>query len=132
MKALGNGARAHKTLVEHQDPVESLLKIWDSAFRLVVPGPGLNLVGLRSISEKQVGAPGWYLWFEDRPGAYLLEFAEVGVFEPDSKPKERQYVKGHYRIKFYPDHDDIESLRCLSAYEQVVRESDYFDKTGNS
>ncbi len=119
-------------LVFHQDPVEELLKIFDVAFRLVVPGPGRQVVGLKSISEKQNGAPGWYLWFEDCPGAYLLELADAGTrSETAGKPAvTREAVQGSFRIKYYPDLSDPSSLSLFSASEQLFRRSDCFDETG--
>jgi len=122
----GNG------LVFHQDPVEELLKIFDAAFRVVVPGPGRQIVGLKSISEKQNGAPGWYLWFEDHPGAYLLELAEAGTRAENaggSAPR-REAVQGLYRIKYYPEMTDLPSLSLFSISEQAFRESGCFDETG--
>jgi hypothetical protein len=119
-------------LVFHQDPVEDLLKVFDAAFRLVVPGPGRQIIGLKSISEKQNGAPGWYLWFEDRPGAFLLEIADAGTrAAKDDRPAlHREAVQGGYRIKYYPDIEDPSSLVLFSASEQAFRGSDCFDETG--
>lgn len=119
-------------LVFHQDPVEDLLKIFDAAFRIVVPGPGRQTVGLKSISEKQNGAPGWYLWFEDSPGAYLLELADAGAkaAKGDAPALYREAVQGLYRIKYYPDAEDASSLSLFSATEQAFRASDCFDRTG--
>ena len=119
-------------LVFHQDPVEDLLKIFDAAFRIVVPGPGRQIIGLKSISEKQDGAPGWYLWFEDHPGAYLLELSDAGLRAAGSgRPAlHRQAVQGLYRIKYYPDVTDPTSLSFFSASEQAFRESGCFDGTG--
>lgn len=119
-------------LVFHQDPVEELLKIFDAAFRVVVPGPGRQVVGLKSISEKQNGAPGWYLWFEDHPGAYLLELAEAGTRAEtaDQVTLHREAVQGLYRIKYYPAIADPSSLAFFSAAEQAFRQSDCFDETG--
>ncbi|MFZ4440213.1 MAG: hypothetical protein ACOYOS_17440 [Syntrophales bacterium] len=119
-------------LVFHQDPVEDLLKIFDVAFRIVVPGPGRLIIGLKSISEKQNGAPGWYLWFEDSPGAYLLELADAGTkaAKDDGPVLHREAVLGLYRIKYYPDAKDASSLSLFSATEQAFRASDCFDGTG--
>lgn len=119
-------------LVFHQDPVEDLLKIFDAAFRIVVPGPGRQVIGLKSISEKQDGAPGWYLWFEDRPGAYLLELADAGLRAAGGErpAQHRQAVQGLYRIKYYPDREDPLSLSLFSITEQTFRASDCFDGTG--
>jgi len=119
-------------LVFHQDPVEDLLKIFDTAFRLVIPGPGRQIIGLKAISEKQNGAPGWYLWFEDHPGAYLLELADAGTraAKDDRQALHREAVRGLYRIKYYPDTADLSSLSLFSASEQAFRGSDCFDETG--
>ncbi|TSA09968.1 MAG: hypothetical protein D4R73_06085 [Deltaproteobacteria bacterium] len=121
-----------ENLVFHQDPVEDLLKIFDTAFRIVVPGPGRQIVGLRSISEKQNGAPGWYLWFEDHPGAYLLELAdaETKSLLNNSPVPGRGSVHGLYRIKYYPQIEDHSSLKLFSAGEELFRKSDCFDRTG--
>jgi hypothetical protein len=120
------------SLVFHQDPVEGLLNIFDAAFRLVIPGPGRQIIGLKAISEKQNGAPGWYLWFESLSGAYLLELAEAGTrAENDGRAAlHREAVQGRFRIKYYPDVTDPSSLSSFSASEQAFRESDCFDKTG--
>jgi hypothetical protein len=119
-------------LVFHQDPVEDLLKIFDGALRIVVPGPGREVVGLKAISEKQTGAPGWYMWFNDRPGAYLLELTEAGTRAKHGSrsPSNREAVQGSYRIKYYPAVTDPASLASFSASEQAFRESDCFDASG--
>lgn len=119
-------------MVFHQDHVEELLRVFDSAFRIVVPGPGRMIVGLQSISEKQQGMPGWYLWFEDCPGAYLLELADaspIGILN-DPSMRQREAMRGVYRIKYYPHVDDLSRMRCLSAAEQIFRRSGCFDQTG--
>lgn len=119
-------------LVFHQDPIEDLLRIFDAAFRIVVPGPGRRLLGLKSISEKQNGAPGWYLWFDDRPGAYLLELIDAGSREVqnDRPVLHRQPVIGLWRIKYYPGAEDPTALSLFSLTEQAYRQSDCFDATG--
>jgi hypothetical protein len=127
-----NKQRHTAEMVFHQDPIEDLLKIFDAAFRVVVPGPGREVVGLKAISEKQNGAPGWYLWFEDRSGAYLLELADAGRW-PGTEERlveQRNAVRGNYRIKYYPDLEDPASLQVFSASEQIFRKSDCFDQTG--
>jgi hypothetical protein len=127
-----NDEKTPDGLVFHQDPVEDLLKIFDAAFRVVVPGPGRQIIGLKSLSEKQNGAPGWYLWFEDRPGAYLLELAESGARTESYRGSvsHRKAVQGLYRVKYYPDIEDPLSGSLFSAAERDLRKSDCFDETG--
>jgi hypothetical protein len=119
-------------LVFHQDPVEELLRVIDAAFRLIVPGPGRRIIGLKAISEKQTGAPGWYLWFEDRPGVYLLELIDAGTWaaKGNRHASHREAVRGLYRIKYYPDIADPSSLSLFSASEQAFRCGGCFDGTG--
>jgi len=116
----------------HQDPVEELLKIFDGAFRLVVPGPGRKIVELKSISEKQDGLLGWYMWFDDYPGAYLFELAGAEAKGTKSKlpMSSRRAVQGVFSIKYYPDITDILSLSFFSAAEQNMRQGVCFDNTG--
>lgn len=119
-------------LIHHQDPVTDLLQVFDAMFRLVIPGPGRKIIGLTGISEKQSGAPGWYLWFEDRPGAYLLELvvAETVSEEDIVSPSDRGGARGTYWIKYYPAVDDLQSLHAFSDIEQTVRTGGCFDNTG--
>ncbi|MHB8909454.1 MAG: hypothetical protein ACYDAA_11315 [Syntrophales bacterium] len=119
-------------LIHHQDAVTDLLQAFDAMFRLVVPSPGREVVGLKAISEKQRGAPGWYLWFEDRPGAYLMELieAETVAGAEGGFPDRHSAVRGTYSIKYYPAADDGTSLAALSDSERAVRAGECFDATG--
>ena len=119
-------------LIHHQDPVTDLMQVFDAVFRLVLPSPGRGIVGFKGISEKLRGAPGWYLWFEDRPGAYLMELveAEIAADVDGSFPGRRSGVRGTYWIKYYPVADDHPSLAALSGFERAVRAGECFDATG--
>jgi hypothetical protein len=119
-------------LIHHQDPITDLTQVFDAAFRFVLPSPGRGIVGFKGISEKLQGAPGWYLWLEDRPGAYLLELveAETVTGADGGSPGRRDEVRGTYWIKYYPAADDHSSLAALSRFERTVRGGGCFDATG--
>jgi len=119
-------------LIHHQDPVTDLQQVFDAVFRLVVPGPGREMVGIQGISETLRGAPGWYLWFEGRPGAYLMELVEAETVPAvDAAPDTgRSEVRGTYWIKYYPATDDPNSLSAFSEIERSIRRGEGFDATG--
>lgn len=114
----------------HFDPATDVCSIFDAVFRLVMPSESARrLFAIKGISEKCSGDPGWYLWFEDKPGAYLLELAEADYHEtggsgaPDG-------LQGVFQIKYYPDPSDDELFSTFSFAEQYVRMGHSFDKSG--
>ena len=115
-------------LVHRQDPVTELMQVFDTVFRLVMPGPGRGIVGFKGISEKLRGAPGWYLWFEDRPGAYLLELVEAENIAETVNG--RSGARGTFWIKYYPAVDDLRSFNALAGNERAIRTGGAFDDTG--
>ncbi|HAM51385.1 MAG TPA: hypothetical protein DCP92_12115 [Nitrospiraceae bacterium] len=119
----------------HIDPVTEIHAIFDSIFRIIIPSDSArSFFRIKGISEKLTGALGWYLWFEDRPGTYLLELIEAEsprkwATQEDDYSLESLF-SGHFRIKYFPDDSDSELLEKFSLSEQIVRTSDFFDTTG--
>jgi len=119
----------------HIDPVTEIQAIFDSIFRIIIPSDSArSFFGIKGISEKLTGSPGWYLWFEDRPGAYLLELVEAESpqkgTEQESSYSLKKLFSGHYQIKYFPEVSDSQLLEKFSLSEQIVRASDFFDTTG--
>ena len=111
------------------DPVTEIHAIFDNLFRMIIPSQSARgFFKIKGISEKRAGAPGWYLWFEDRPGAYLLELVEAG--RPQGDTAQNSGFSGHFQIKYFPEACDNDLLEKFSFSEQVIRSSDSFDDTG--
>ena len=117
------------------DPVTEIHAVFDSIFRVIMPSNlARNFFKIKAVSEKLTGDPGWYIWLEDRPGAYLLELIEAG--SPQSfATEENSYTlkncfSGHFQIKYYPDVCDTGLLEKFSFSEQMIRNSDFFDSSG--
>jgi hypothetical protein len=120
--------------VAHVDPVTTLQNYLDGIFRTTIPNePARKRIGIRGISEMWGDSPIWYLWFEDKRGAYSLELAEAAVarWSPGGGNTEGfNATLGHFRIKYFPEIEDENLFNDLSFYEQAVRTSDLFDPTG--
>ena len=120
--------------VAHVDPVATLQNYLDGVFRTTIPNePSRKRIGIRAISEMWGDSPRWYLWFEDKRGAYSLELAEAVVarWSPSGGNTEGfDAILGHFRIKYFPEIEDENLFNDLSFYEQAVRTSDLFDSTG--
>ena len=120
--------------VAHVDPVTTLQNYLDGVFRTTIPNePSRKRIGIRAISERWGTPPRWYLWFEDKRGAYSLELAEAAVarWSPSGGNTEGfDTILGHFRIKYFPEIEDENLFNDLSFYEQAVRTSDLFDSTG--
>lgn len=144
-------------LVSHVDPIENIFTIFDGIFRTVVPNQSArHYFGLKAISWKLAGYPGWYLWFEGKPGAYLVEViggsfdtepgwksalslcgpsedrspqvdAQASMPTGDYSPVSRAML----RIKYFPDPaDPTDCFDDFSVHEQVARLSGAFDNSG--
>lgn len=117
------------------DPVTEIHAIFDSIFRIIIPSDSArSFFKIKGISEKLAGDPGWYLWFEDRQGAYLLELVEAGSPQRFTAEENGYTLKncfsGHFQIKYFPDVCDTGLLEKFSFSEQIVRNSDLFNDTG--
>lgn len=123
--------------VIHVDPILNVYSILDGLFRSVVPNEAARkFFGIKAISEKLSGPPGYYLWFGEKPGAYLLELID-GTVEDVSHNTRHDAItqgassRGRLRIKYFPAVDDSSDVfEDFSFYEQLVRMSDLFDGTG--
>ena len=118
-------------LVYHSDPVSTVSGVIDTALRTIVPNEAARqLLRLKGVSEKIVGLPGWYFWFSDFPGAFQLELMRAETGSPISSVSGRMQTEGSFRIKFYPLPTDRTLFNTFSAYERLIRETEYFDSTG--
>lgn len=78
---------------------------------------------LSGISQRlQSGSPGWFLWRDDEPGAFLLEL--MGAEYREDRPH------GFFALKYYPALENDPSFDGLSVYEQNLRLGDFFDAVG--
>jgi hypothetical protein len=119
--------------IEVIDPTELSVLAVEAALRnLLLAGVAKHLVRLKGISEKWVGSPGWFLWFDDLPGAFLVEL--TGAVNNNPSDQRRQVFSrlySRFRIKHYPaGKAEDPSFISLSAEEKRVRLSDVFDSTG--
>jgi len=119
----------------HIDPVTEIHTIFDNIFRVIIPSDSArSFFKIKGLSEKLSGDPGWYLWFEDRPGVYLLELVEARSPQRFAAEENSYALKncfsGHFQIKYFPSVCDTEMFEKFSLSEQLVRNSDCFDVTG--
>jgi len=115
----------------HVDPVTDICAVLDTVFRIVIPSESARkMFSIKGISEKCSGHPGWYLWFEDKPGAYLLELVEAESHEAESGEHALDHISGYFQIKYYPDVLDTRLFETFSLSEQVTRKSSLFDTSG--
>jgi len=114
----------------HLDPITDIYAVFDAVFRVVIPSESARkLFAIKGISEKISGNLGWYLWFEDKPGAYLLELVEAEAQKSENGCSACNLLSGRFQIKYYPDTSG-ELLETFSFSEQVARTSRLFDATG--
>jgi hypothetical protein len=76
------------------------------------------------------GQPGWYLWFADRQGAFLLRsFTGYPVLHHES-PFTHEPVRGvRLGVFYYPKLEEA-VFDCFSWPEKILRCTDCFDPTG--
>ena len=76
------------------------------------------------------GFPGWYLWFSDRSGAFLLRVL-TGCDVPTTESNfNLETVQGIRLGVFYYPHIEEKDFEGFSWPEKILRCSDYFDQTG--
>ncbi len=84
-------------------------------------GHARRAIGFRQISRIMGDPLSWYLWIDDRHGAYQLDLVE----HPDKVFPGRADVA----LRYYP-HPSEEGFGVWSPEERRLRESDLFDGTG--
>ena len=120
--------------VANVDPVTTLHNYLEGVFRTTIPNESARKwTGIRAISEMCGNSPLWYIWFEDKGGAYSLELAEASVewWAPGGENAGGfDAILGHFRIRYFPDMEDENLFNDFSIHEQAVRTSELFDPTG--
>jgi hypothetical protein len=118
------------------DPTLNVQLLIDHVFRILMPSEsGRHHFRIKGISERWIGPPAWYLWFDDFPGSFLLEIREACLL-PEVPVQQGQasgnpaVSRGILGIKYYPDINDQQALRGFSRAERELRTSDCFDETG--
>lgn len=118
------------------DPTLNVQLLIDNVFRVLMPSESArHHFKIKGISERWIGPPGWYLWFDDFPGSFLLEIREACLLsevpvqqgQASGNPAVSRGILG---IKYYPDINDQQALRGFSRAEREIRTSDCFDETG--
>lgn len=118
------------------DPTLNVQLLIDSVFRILMPSESArHHFRIKGISERWIGPPGWYLWFDDLPGSFLLEIREACMFPDVQAPSDQasgnpSVSRGILGIKYYPDINDQQAFQCFSRAEREIRTSDLFDETG--
>ena len=129
--AQGDAVQPQFDSLVHLDPVTEIYSVLDSVFRVVIPSESARkLFAIKGISEKCSGDLGWYLWFEDKPGAYLLELVEAESRKTENGCDAPCLLSGYFQVKYYPDISDDELFETFSFSEQAARMSRLFDKSG--
>jgi hypothetical protein len=117
------------------DPVLNIRYVLENMFRMFVPNPSARrFFHIKGISEKIYSLFGLYLWFFDRPGAYLMELTDAAALDPwpaegDEKACCEDVCQGRFQLKYYPDPSE-DCFKQFSPCEQSLRMSDLFDETG--
>lgn len=106
-----------------RDVVGEVLGVVDRALRLVGnSSEAREAAGLSGVSQFIVGRPGWYLWPAGMAGAFGLELAACRETGPGQS-------QGSFLVRYYPALDSP-LLARFAGLERLVRDSDYFDRTG--
>ncbi len=76
------------------------------------------------------GMPGWYLWFEDKAGAYGIVITDA-VCRQDATPKDASdvMVAASITITYFPDPEE-KLFDDFSWFEKIARTSRLFDTSG--
>lgn len=108
------------------DPFQTVFTAFDAVFRMLFPVPeARRVLGYRGISERLAGRSGWFLWFDESPGAYSMELADAHLVADGGGDASL----GIFALKYYPGLDDS-CLALLSPREQEARTGALFDATG--
>jgi len=122
--------------VLHIDPISNLQHLIDKIFRTIFPNEeARRFFHFAGLSEKISSEPGWYLWFSDVPGVYLLDLKDAQVLEEDApetdSPEKGGYaLSGCFIIKYFPNLNDDKYFMSFSEEERKIRASLLFDHTG--
>jgi hypothetical protein len=84
--------------------------------------PACRKIGFRNISRLIGYIPGWYLWTEERRGAFLLELMRLRSLND-------RFVAAYFLIRYYPSPDEAD-FSDFAPREQKVRLGPFFDQTG--
>jgi len=118
------------------DPTLNVQLLIENVFRILMPSESArHHFRIKGISERWIGPPAWYLWFDDLPGSFLLEIREACMFPvvtapSDQTPGQISISRGVLGIKYYPDVKDQKAFRSFSRVEREIRTGDSFDDTG--
>jgi len=122
--------------VLHIDPISNLQHLIDKIFRTIFPNEeARRFFHFAGVSEKISSELGWYLWFSDIPGVYLLDLEDTQVLQEDavgtdSLEKEKYALSGDFTIKYFPDLRGDKYFTSFSEEERRIRASRLFDHTG--
>jgi hypothetical protein len=122
--------------VLHIDPISNLQHLIDKIFRTIFPNEeARRFFHFAGLSEKISSEPGWYLWFSDIPGVYLLDLKDAQVLQEDGPgtafpEKEGYALSGCFVIKYFPNLNDDKYFMSFSEEERKIRASLLFDHTG--
>jgi hypothetical protein len=122
--------------VLHIDPISNLQHLIDKIFRTIFPNEeARRFFHFAGVSEKISSELGWYLWFSDIPGVYLLDLKDAQVLQEDalgtdSLDEEKYTLSGYFSIKYFPDLRDDKYFASFSEEERKIRASRLFDHTG--
>lgn len=86
-------------------------------------------VGFEKISTSMRDLPSWFLWVNDRKGAYELEIIQGRTISQRTKKGKEAHYWGRTVLRYFP-HPDEEVFNKFSIFEQVLRLGDAFDHTG--
>jgi hypothetical protein len=122
--------------VLHIDPISNLQHLIDKIFRTIFPNEeARRFFHFAGLSEKISSEPGWYLWFSDVLGVYLLDLKDAQVLQEDVQrtafPEKEGYVlSGCFIIKYFPNLNGDKYFMSFSEEERKIRASLLFDHTG--
>lgn len=117
----------------HIDPVSVVESSFHSMLLGIFNNEGASrYFGFSRISpfHCDAGMPGWYLWFQEKPGAFGLFVKDAACLPTDGKKDNPpSSVAGRITIMYYPDVEE-EVFEKFSWFEKIALMGPLFDATG--
>jgi len=97
----------------------------DTLMRVMIEGHARHKIGLTHMSPLIADRPGWYIWTDNRDGAYLLELINAEPAGSADKP----LVTADFLVRYYPSPEES-VFNGFSEIERETRQKNLFDKSG--
>ena len=119
--------------IPHIDPVEIVESSLNRMFVTVFNNEAARqYFGFARISpfHSHAGLPGWYLWFEEKAGAYGVSITDAAVqYRAADRPIGSSPMAARIAVAYFPDPDET-VFDTFSWFEKIARVNDGFDDSG--